>query len=85
YNVVGESFDQQFELFDSEIQAIKPHGVLYKQLNVDQELAKTFIQWGIKNNIDELLVSPFGVVADYAKDKGIKTIKESFAERGYML
>lgn len=58
YNVLCESFDQQFALFDSEIKAIKPHGVLYNQLNVDQELAKTFIQWCIKNNIDELLVSP---------------------------
>ncbi|MBK2356378.1 5-oxoprolinase subunit PxpA [Francisella hispaniensis] len=85
HSVLCESFDQQFALFDDEIKAIKPHGALYNQLNVDQELARTFIQWCIKNNIEELLVSPFGAVAEHAKEKGIKTIKESFAERGYML
>ena len=76
-----ESFDEQFVLFDSKIKAIKP---LFNQLNVKQELA-TFIEWCIKNDVDELVVSPFGVVAEYAKGKGIKTINESFAERGYML
>ncbi|APC90793.1 MULTISPECIES: 5-oxoprolinase subunit PxpA [Francisella] len=80
-----ESFDEQFALFDNKIKAIKPHGALYNQLNVKQELAKTFIEWCIKNDVDELVVSPFGVVAEYAKEKGIKTINESFAERGYML
>ena len=77
-----ESFDEQFALFDSKIKAIKP---LFNQLNVKQELVKNFIEWCIKNDVDELVVSPFGVVTEYAKEKGIKTINESFAERGYML
>ncbi|KEI35153.1 lactam utilization protein LamB [Francisella sp. W12-1067] len=80
-----KSFDQQLALFDGAIKAIKPHGALYNQLNVDDKLANFFIRWCLDNGIKELLVSPFGVVAEYAKKKGIKTIKESFAERGYML
>ena len=80
-----ESFDEQFALFDSKIKAIKSYRALYNQLNVKQKLSKTFIEWCIKNDIDELVVSPFSVVREYAKEKGIKTINESFTERGYML
>ncbi|GMN89906.1 5-oxoprolinase subunit PxpA [Francisella sciaenopsi] len=85
YDTLCSSFDEQFALFDGEIKAIKPHGALYNELNVNHELAKIFVEWCLKNDIKELVVSPFGIVAEYAKEKSIKTIKESFAERGYML
>ncbi|MDE5039740.1 LamB/YcsF family protein, partial [Francisella tularensis subsp. holarctica] len=62
-NVLCESFDQQFELFYIDIKDIKPKVFLYNQLNVDKELAKTFIQCCIKNNIYELLFSQFVVFA----------------------
>lgn len=85
YDTLCSSFDEQFALFDKDIKAVKPHGALYNELNVNQELAKVFIDWCIENDIQELVVSPFGIVAEYAKENGIKIVKESFAERGYML
>ncbi|QWU99373.1 5-oxoprolinase subunit PxpA [Francisella salimarina] len=84
-DILCSSFDEQFALFDKDIKAVKPHGALYNELNVNQELAKVFIGWCIKNDIQKLVVSPFGMVAEYAKENGIKIVKESFAERGYML
>lgn len=80
-----ESFDEQLALFDNRIKAIKPHGALYNELNVNQELAKVFVNWCAKNNINELVLSPFGKVREYAEISGIQVIKESFAERGYLL
>ena len=65
-----KSFDEQFSLFDN-IQAIKPHGALYNELNKNSTLAKLFVSWCIKNNITELVTSPFGVVAKYAKSEAI--------------
>jgi UPF0271 protein len=82
--ILLESFNEQFALFDN-MQAIKPHGALYNELNKNSTLAKLFVSWCIKNNITELVTSPFGVVAKYAKSEGITILKESFAERGYML
>jgi UPF0271 protein len=82
--ILLESFNEQFALFDN-MQAIKPHGALYNELNKNSTLAKFFVSWCIKNNITELVTSPFGVVAKYAKSEGITILKESFAERGYML
>ncbi|MED7787932.1 5-oxoprolinase subunit PxpA [Francisella sp. 19X1-34] len=80
-----KSFDEQFALFYGEIKAIKPHGALYNELNVNEELVKTFVSWCLKNDVQELLVSPFGILRDYAEKNGIKITKESFAERGYLL
>ncbi|AIT09663.1 lactam utilization protein LamB [Candidatus Francisella endociliophora] len=80
-----QSFDKQFTLFDDQVKAIKPHGALYNELNVNEELAKVFVSWCVKNNIQELVLSPFGKVKKYARASGIKVIKESFAERGYQL
>ncbi|WP_150467243.1 5-oxoprolinase subunit PxpA [Francisella sp. SYW-9] len=80
-----KSFDEQFALFDGHIKAIKPHGALYNELNVNEKLVKTFTSWCLKNDVQELLVSPFGLLKKYAEENGIKTIKESFAERGYLL
>lgn len=79
------SFDEQFALFDGDINAIKPHGALYNELNVNEALVKTFVSWCLKNDIQELLVSPFGLLKEHAEENGIKIIKESFAERGYLL
>ena len=78
------SFNEQFALFD-DIFAIKPHGALYNQLNIDDELSQVFIEWCLKNDIKELVLSPFGIVAEYARKSNIKVIAESFVERGYML
>ncbi|AJC48329.1 LamB/YcsF family protein [Allofrancisella guangzhouensis] len=80
-----KSFDQQLALFDGTIKAIKPHGALYNQLNVDDKLANFFVTWCLDNSIKELLVSPFGILRKYAEQNDIKILKESFAERGYML
>lgn len=79
-----KSFDEQFALFDG-IQAIKPHGALYNELNKNQNLAKLFVNWCLKNNVNELITSPFGELAKHAKKQDIIIIKESFIERGYML
>lgn len=79
-----KSFDEQFALFDN-IQTIKPHGALYNELNKNLALAQLFVDWCLKNNITELITSPFGVVGEYAKARGITILKESFVERGYML
>ena len=78
------SFDEQLALFDG-MQAIKPHGALYNELNKNSSLAKLFVDWCVKNNIKELVTSPFGVLAQYAKPQGITILRESFVERGYML
>lgn len=80
-----KSFDEQFALFDNQIRAIKPHGALYNELNVNEDLAKIFVLWCLENNIQELVLSPFGKVKEYAQANGIEIIKESFAERGYQL
>lgn len=79
-----KSFDEQFVLFDN-VQTVKPHGALYNELNKNSKLAHLFIDWCVKNNINELVTSPFGVVGKYAKTKGITILKECFVERGYML
>ncbi len=79
-----KSFDEQLTLFD-DIHAIKPHGALYNELNQNYVLAELFVNWCIKNNINELVTSPFGVVGQLAKAQGISILKESFVERGYML
>ena len=80
-----KSFDEQFALFDGDIKAIKPHGALYNELSVNEDLVRTFVSWCVKNDVQELLVSPLGLLKEYAEKNGIKTIKESFAERGYLL
>lgn len=82
--ILLKSFDEQLALFDS-IQAIKPHGALYNELNKNPVLAELFINWCVKNNIAELITSPFGVVGQLAIAQGISILKESFVERGYML
>ena len=79
-----KSFNEQLALFDS-IQAVKPHGALYNELNKNTVLAKLFVKWCVKNKISELVTSPFGVVSQLAKAQGISILKESFVERGYML
>ena len=79
-----KSFDEQFALFDG-IQTIKPHGALYNELNKNAILARLFVDWCIKSNVNELVTSPFGVVGKYAKAQNIKILAESFVERGYML
>lgn len=79
-----KSFDEQFALFTG-IKAIKPHGALNNELNKNSKLSELFFTWCVKNNVEELLASPFGIVAKYARSKGIKIVKESFVERGYML
>lgn len=79
-----KSFDEQFALFKN-IKAIKPHGALYNELNINEDLAICFIKWCIKNKIQELVLSPFGIVAKHAKKYNIKVLKESFVERGYLL
>ncbi|APC97403.1 5-oxoprolinase subunit PxpA [Francisella frigiditurris] len=79
-----KSFDEQFALFD-DVKAIKPHGAFYNELNVNQPLAKLFINWCVKNNIKELVLSPFGIVKKIAVENDIQVLGESFAERGYML
>jgi UPF0271 protein len=78
------SFDKQLSLFNN-IKSIKPHGALYNELNINKDLAKTFIDWCLKNNINELILSPYGVVTGYAELNGIHVITESFVERGYMI
>lgn len=83
-DVLLKSFDQQFKLFNN-IYIVKPHGALYNDLNKNLGLAKLFIKWCVANKIQELVTSPFGIVASYANAAGIRVIKESFAERGYML
>jgi len=80
-----KSFDEQFAHFDGRVKAIKPHGALYNELNINEELAEEFVSWCVKNNINELVLSPFGRVRSYAQSSGIQVIKESFAERGYQL
>ena len=80
-----KSFDDQFALFENEVKAVKPHGALYNELNINDNLAKLFISWCLDNQIQELLVSPFGILRKYAQQASITIIKESFAERGYML
>lgn len=84
-NELCNSFDEQFALFGRNIKAIKPHGALYNELNVNEDLVRTFVSWCVKNDVQELLVSPFGLLKKHAEENGIKTIKESFAERGYLL
>ncbi|MGQ4005686.1 5-oxoprolinase subunit PxpA [Francisellaceae bacterium CB300] len=83
-NSLLKSFDEQLALFDA-IQAIKPHGALYNELNKNSELAELFVNWCIKNNINEIVTSPFGVVGQLAQAQDISILKESFVERGYML
>ena len=78
-----ESFDEQLALFKN-IRVIKPHGALYNELNKNAILAKLFVDWCVENNINELVTSPFGVVGRYAKAQGVRVLKESFVERGYM-
>ncbi|ASG67117.1 lactam utilization protein [Francisella halioticida] len=80
-----DSFDEQFALFDGNIKSIKPHGALYNELNVDEKLVKTFVSWCVKNDVQELLVSPFGLLKKHAEENDIKTTLESFSERGYFL
>ena len=48
-------------------------------------MVRTFVSWCVKSDVQELLVSPFGLLKKHAEENGIKTIKESFAERGYLL
>ena len=79
-----QSFDKQLQLFDN-IQSIKPHGALYNELNVNEKLSNLFITWCLQNNINELVLSPNGIVKKVAEQNGIKILNESFAERGYML
>tara|TARA_B110000977_G_C11041237_1_gene478945 strand:+ start:1058 stop:1759 length:702 start_codon:yes stop_codon:yes gene_type:complete len=79
-----KSFDKQFSLFD-DVRAIKPHGALYNELRVNTKLSRLFINWCRSNDIQELVLSPNGIVTDHAKENDIRVITESFIERGYML
>lgn len=66
----------------TELRFIKPHGALYNQAQRDAEIAR-----GVLDAVAELglpvLVQPHSVIADLAEKRGVRFIKEGFADRRY--
>jgi len=63
---------------------IKPHGALYNDLAINQELAQTFLE-GIKKykTSNVLYVPPNSVISEEAAKQGFTIKHEAFADRNY--
>jgi 5-oxoprolinase (ATP-hydrolysing) subunit A len=76
------SLDEQQDMMPH-VKTVKFHGALYNDANVDRRLAAVLVGWMKRRGIEEI-VTPFdSELAAEAKQAGIKTLTEAFAERRY--
>jgi UPF0271 protein len=62
---------------------VKPHGALYNQMGIDSVVAQSVIE-ALAHQIIPVLVAQAGtVVADLARDAGLRVVFEGFPDRGY--
>jgi UPF0271 protein len=78
-----KSLDAQYNLAD-DIKAVKLHGALYNQTNIDVELSKTVVEWLLQNDIQEVLTQFDSALDLECKEQGIEVIHEAFLDRRYV-
>jgi UPF0271 protein len=68
----------------SPLHHVKPHGALYNQAQVDEEIARAVVE-GISRVLPETLIYtlPGGELARVALEKGHRVVGEGFIDRGY--
>lgn len=76
------TLDEQFALMPG-TKAVKFHGALYNDANVDAELAGTLVKWMSDNGVEEVVTLSDSELAKEAKEAGLRVIAEAFAERNY--
>jgi len=81
-NELLESLDSQFALVP-QVKAVKFHGALYNDANVDKGLAKLLVRWMVKRGIEEVITLSDSELVKAAKNSGMGVINEAFAERNY--
>jgi UPF0271 protein len=63
---------------------VKPHGALYHMANVDEEIAHAMAEAVRDFNKSLLIFTPYGsALYRIAKQKGLRTVSEAFADRTY--
>jgi lactam utilization protein B len=78
-----KSLDMQYDLAEG-MEAVKLHGALYNQANVDTELSKVLVEWFFNNGVKEVLTQ-FDSALDLAcQNQGIEVIHEAFLDRRYI-
>jgi 5-oxoprolinase (ATP-hydrolysing) subunit A len=73
---------------DLSVTRVKPHGALYHDANARPEIALALLDGamgGLALGPSELVMSgpPEGALSEVAKSKGIRFLREGFADRGY--
>jgi UPF0271 protein len=77
------SFDAQYSLLSS-IKAVKLHGALYNQANIDSDLSKSLVSWFSQNGIKEVLTQKNSFLDIECTQNGIEVIHEAFLDRKYI-
>ncbi len=66
-----------------EVAYVKPHGALYNQMGVDAAVAASVVEAVALQGIGVLVAQAGTVVADRAREAGLRVIPEGFPDRGY--
>ncbi len=75
--------ESQYDLISS-LKAVKLHGALYNQANIDERLASTLAVWFKTNGINKVLTQQNSDLDKACKNEGIKVIYEAFLDRRYI-
>ncbi|MBF6556123.1 MAG: LamB/YcsF family protein [Acidimicrobiales bacterium] len=66
-----------------EVSYVKPHGALYNQMGVDAAVAASVVEAIALQGIGVLVAQAGTVVADRAREAGLRVVPEGFPDRGY--
>jgi UPF0271 protein len=81
---------EQCEVLSGEVDAaggevayVKPHGALYNQMGVDAAVAASVVEAVALQGIRVVVAQAGTVVADRAREAGLRVVPEGFPDRGY--
>jgi lactam utilization protein B len=77
-----KSLDEQYALI-SDVQAVKFHGALYNEANINENLARTLLQWLEANEIKEILTPSNSLLSTLHSNVNI--VHEAFLDRSYRI
>ncbi len=77
-----KSLDEQYALI-ANVEAVKFHGALYNEANINKDLAILLLQWLENNQIKEIL-TPSNSLLNIL-NSNIKVIHEAFLDRSYII
>jgi 5-oxoprolinase (ATP-hydrolysing) subunit A len=78
-----EVLSGQVDAAGGEVAYVKPHGALYNQMGVDAAVAAAVVEAIALQGIGVLVAQAGTVVADRAREAGLRVVAEGFPDRGY--